>query len=130
MPAIEGSAKTVAFDVKAFLSRGDAPMKTVPKMAVEMKADPWVHYQWGGYSIINLPAPLSMCALCCGWPFPCVCCCPGCAMPCGFSCCPSEGKGPSQCLDMMIIKGQGPPQYGHLRQKGKGGAPPTPAMVR
>lgn len=127
MPEIQAQAKSVAQNALAFLAGAPLAPRAVPG-GPKFEAEPWVHFQWGAYSLLNLPGPMAACARCCGWPFPCFCCCPGCCMPCGFSCCPPEGQGPGQFFQTMMFSLKGPPVMDIL---GKPGIPtaPTPAAM-
>ena len=57
------------------------PKKLTPFGGPVHMVDPWVHYRWGNYTIMNLRAPLDTVTWLCGFPFPCFCCLPGCCMP-------------------------------------------------
>jgi NADH dehydrogenase FAD-containing subunit len=110
---IGASAKVVAANALAVAAsaggEGDAMVtKLTPLGAPAHTADPWVHYRWGDYTVMNLPAPMDRVSWLCGFPFPCFCCVPGCCMPCGYSCSPAEGRGPSQALKKMILDGDSP----------------------
>ena len=77
--------------------------------------------------LVLLPG-LRQCSICCGWPFPCVCCCPGCCTPCGYSCCVPEGKGVSQAFEKLLL-GSGPPHWMEYKSPGKSQQAPTPAAM-
>lgn len=117
MLSIQAQCKVVAHNVHAYLERQPLRAYTGPS-GPKMDAEPWVHYQWGVHSVVNLPPPCNICGICCGWPLPCFCCLPGCCMPCGFSCCPPEGQGVSQFMNTMVLEGKkGPPQAAHLKHE-------------
>ncbi len=124
---ITGAAKTAAFNASAFLL--GAPLQAYKRAAPELKSEPWLNFQLGEYSWLNLPAKMRPLSFCCGWPLPCVCCLPGCCTPCGYSCANPEGKGVSQCFRMMLVDCGGLPHLKKMKKPGNSSAAPTPATM-
>ena len=123
IPVVEGAAKVAAANACAFAHA--APLKQYKTK--DVPAEPWLHFIWGEYSLLNLPVgPLSFC---CGWPLPCLCCLPGCCMPCGYSCTRPEGKGVSQTLQKLMVDGKNLPHYQKMKSPGNDLAAPTPAQM-
>lgn len=123
LDVIEGAAKAAAANACAFAHA--APLK--PYTPKEVPAEPWLHFIWGEYSLLNLP--MGPVPFLCGWPLPCLCCLPGCCMPCGYSCSRPEGKGVSQTLQKLMIDGKNLPHYQKMKSPGNELAAPTPAQM-
>ena len=72
-----------------------------------------------------------MCFWCCGFPFPCLCCCPGCLLPpCGYSCSHPEGRAPAVFLKTMFLDPAKIPQAKLMSAPGTNAAPTPPEMMR
>ncbi len=126
IPYIDAAAKTAAKNAHAHAHGMPLTLHGGPA-GPAMTADGWVTFQWGQHAVLNLPGPLHHLSFCCGWPLPCICCCPGCCTPCGYTCCPPEGKGVSQAmLNGLVAKGPF-----HVQKLSKPGlmTAPTPATM-
>ena len=73
---------------------------------------------YGTYSQVNIegcPPLIRALTFLCGFPLPCVCCLPGCCMPCGFSCASADGKGANQFFNFMMFKQNVLPALPHAK---------------